>query len=260
MNHHFNTEIAKQYGLEEAILLENLYFWVKKNKANNQNYHNGYYWTYNSVKAFNELFDYITPSKISRALKNLEVNGLVKSGCFNTNKYDHTKWYTVTEKAKAFFENDVSILQNEKSKEEIEKSTCTESEITITDINTNDKTLMINTDKATSDEVPPAPKKQKHIFGEYKKVKLTDDEFEKLKTDYGEQRTLQAIQYLDEYKEMKGKKYQSDYLALRKWVFKALDEKDKPYSQKGAYDHIQSEREWHEKLDNMTPEEIDNLF
>lgn len=235
MNHHFNTEIAKQYGLEEAILLENLYFWVKKNKANNQNFHNGYYWTYNSVKAFNELFDYITPSKISRALKNLETNGLIKSGCFNTNKYDHTKWYTVTEKAKAFFENDVSILQNEKSKEEIEKSTCTKTEISITDINTNDKTLMINTDKATSEEVPPAPKKKpKHKYGEYQKVALTDDELEKLKTVYGEERTLQAIQYLDEYKAMKGKKYDSDYLAMRKWVFKALDEKQ-PFMKNDVY-------------------------
>ena len=152
MNHHFNTDVAKKYGLEEAILLENLYFWVKKNKANNQNYHDGYYWTYNSVKAFNELFDYITPSKISRVLKNLETNGLVKTGCYNTNKYDHTKWYTVTEKVKAFFENDVSILQNE-------ESTFEKTEITITDINTDDKTKMINTDKeADSNELPTVKK------------------------------------------------------------------------------------------------------
>jgi predicted phage replisome organizer len=88
--------------------------------------------------------------------------------------------------------------------------------------------------EATSDEVPPAPKKQKHIYGEYKKVKLTDDELEKLKTDYGEQRTLQAIQYLDEYKAMKGKKYDSDYLAMRKWVFKALDEKQ-PFMKNDVY-------------------------
>ena len=105
-------------------------------------------------------------------------------------------------------------------------------------LNTNRvNTKELNTDKeiySTSNEVPPAPKKQKHIFGEYKKVKLTDDEFEKLKTDYGEQRTLQAIQYLDEYKEMKGKKYQSDYLALRKWVFKALEEKQ-PFMKNDVY-------------------------
>ncbi len=260
MNHHFNTEIAKLYGLEEAILLENLYFWVKKNKANNQNFHNGYYWTYNSVKAFNELFDYITPSKISRALKNLEENGLVKSGCFNTNKYDHTKWYTVTEKVKAFFENETSILQNEKSKEEKEKSTCTESEISITDINTNNKTNMINTDvEVTSDEVPPAPKKQKHKHGEYQNVLLTDEELEKLKTDYGEEKTEQAIQYLSEAKEMKGYTYKSDYLAMKKWVFKALEEKSKPKYQNNNPLAYQDE-EWSRKLHSMTKEEIDNLF
>lgn len=99
-----------------------------------------------------------------------------------------------------------------------------------TNIQSTDISIAV-TEKSVS---TPAPKKQKHIFGEYKKVKLTDDEFEKLKTDYGEQRTLQAIQYLDEYKAMKGKKYQSDYLALRKWVFKALDEKQ-PFMKNDVY-------------------------
>ena len=41
MNHSFNVEIAKQYGIEKAILLENFFFWVAKNKANNKNIHEG---------------------------------------------------------------------------------------------------------------------------------------------------------------------------------------------------------------------------
>ena len=112
MYHQFNTKIAKQYGLEESILLENIYFWVKKNKANNQNYHNGKYWTYNTVKAFNELFDYIPETKIYRTLKNLEKCGLIEIDEFNENKYDHTKWYTVTEKTLKLFDDD---FKNEKS-------------------------------------------------------------------------------------------------------------------------------------------------
>ena len=34
MNHSFNVDIATKYGIEEAIVLENTYFWLEKNKAN----------------------------------------------------------------------------------------------------------------------------------------------------------------------------------------------------------------------------------
>ena len=147
MYHQFNTEIAKQYGLEESILLENIYFWVKKNKANNQNYHNGKYWTYNTVKAFNELFDYMTETKIYRALKKLKDCGLIEIGEYNENKYDHTKWYTVTSKAlellgeteKPNIQNEKQILQNEEPILQNEKSKLQNDKITITDNKPNNK-------------------------------------------------------------------------------------------------------------------------
>ena len=118
MYHQFNTEIAKQYGLEESILLENIYFWIKKNRANNQNYHNGKYWTYNSIRAFKILFDYMSESKIYRALKKLEEAGLIEIGDFNADRYKRPSWYTVTEKAIKLYkdnslQNETSTLQNE---------------------------------------------------------------------------------------------------------------------------------------------------
>lgn len=68
-------------------------------------------------------------------------------------------------------------------------------------------------------------KKQKHKYGEYKHILLTDEELNKLNNEYGEEKTQSAITYLDEYIEMKGTKYKSHYLALKKWVFEALEEK-----------------------------------
>lgn len=67
-------------------------------------------------------------------------------------------------------------------------------------------------------------KEKKNTHGEYMHVRLTDDEFEKLKADYGEADTLDAVKLLDEYIEMKGYKANSHYLALRKWVYRALEE------------------------------------
>ena len=138
MYHQFNTEIAKQYGIEESILLENIYFWVKKNKANNQNYHNGKYWTYNSIRAFKILFDYMSESKIYRALKKLEEAGLIEIGDFNADRYKRPSWYTVTEKAIKLYkdnslQNETSTLQNETSTLQNETSTLQNEISSITD-------------------------------------------------------------------------------------------------------------------------------
>ena len=67
-------------------------------------------------------------------------------------------------------------------------------------------------------------KEEKHRYGEYKHIYLTDRELEKLKADYGEEETKEAIKYLDEYIEMRGTVYKSHYLVIKKWVFTAVKE------------------------------------
>ena len=74
-------------------------------------------------------------------------------------------------------------------------------------------------------------KKVKNIYGEYKHVRLTSDEMEKLINDYGQQMTDDSIRFLDEYIEMKGYKAKSHYLCIRKWVINAVKDsnrKNKP--------------------------------
>ena len=65
----------------------------------------------------------------------------------------------------------------------------------------------------------------KNIYGEYKHVRLTQKQYDKLVDDYGEELLKAAIKYLDEYMQMKGKKYSDHNLVLRKWVFDAVKEK-----------------------------------
>lgn len=95
MEHHFHTEIAIKYGVEEAVIIYNLAYWITHNKANNKNFYDGYYWTYNSARAFEELFPYFNSKKISRLLNKLEEVGAIKSGNYNKVAYDRTKWYTI---------------------------------------------------------------------------------------------------------------------------------------------------------------------
>jgi hypothetical protein len=91
----FSTKDANQYGVDGAILLHHIRYWVAKNEANDKNYHDGSYWTYNSTNAFSKLFPFWTARKVGRLLQKLEDDGAILSGNFNEKKYDRTKWFTL---------------------------------------------------------------------------------------------------------------------------------------------------------------------
>ena len=105
MEHSFNVEIAKEYGIVEAILLKHIYYWILKNKANNKHFYDDNYWTYNSTKAFAELFPYLSKRQIEYSLKKLIDKGLIVKGNYNKVTYDRTSWYAITKLG-------YSILQN----------------------------------------------------------------------------------------------------------------------------------------------------
>lgn len=97
MPHCFEVELAEKYGILEAILLNYFRFWIQKNEANNVHFHDGRYWTYNSVKAFCDLFPYASVKMIRNALDHLEEVGLIMTGNFNQSPFDQTKWYALTD-------------------------------------------------------------------------------------------------------------------------------------------------------------------
>ncbi len=97
MQHSFDVEIAQKYGILEAILLENIYYWIKKNEANNKHFYDGKYWTYNSRKAFAEIFPYASEKQIRTALEKLIKNGLIITGNYNQDGRDRTLWYSLTD-------------------------------------------------------------------------------------------------------------------------------------------------------------------
>lgn len=95
--HSFDPQIAARVGVNAAVLYQNIVWWCAKNAANRRNEHDGRSWTYNSVKAWAELFPYLTGSQIRLALEKLENEGLILSGTFNEVGYDRTKWYCPSE-------------------------------------------------------------------------------------------------------------------------------------------------------------------
>lgn len=99
MTYTFDTDHAERFGVDEAIILQNLIFWISKNKANGINEHQGSTWTYSSASAFAKLFPFWSQRKISRVLSSLESQGVLQSGCFNKIAYDRTKWYSLVDES-----------------------------------------------------------------------------------------------------------------------------------------------------------------
>lgn len=63
-------------------------------------------------------------------------------------------------------------------------------------------------------------------------VSLTKEEFEKLSQEFGEAGANRMIEILNNYKGSSGKKYKSDYLAIRNWVISRYnDEQPKQQSE-----------------------------
>ena len=123
--HSFNIDEAVKHGVNKAVILYNIRYWLEQNLANRKNIHDGYVWTFNSARAFAELFPYIKPRSISRYLSELEEAGELISGTYNKVKYDKTKWYSMPSYAidDAISQNDQSIGQIDQSNSQIDEST-----------------------------------------------------------------------------------------------------------------------------------------
>lgn len=98
MIHLINVKVAVEYGVNAALIFNNIGYWVEKNRANNTNQRDGKTWTYNSIKAFSEIFPYLTKRQIELAIEKLEEGGVIETGCFNTDPKNRTKWYALTDK------------------------------------------------------------------------------------------------------------------------------------------------------------------
>ena len=95
--HTFDPEIAIQVGVNAAVVYRNLVFWVRHNEANRRNFHEGRYWTYNSLAAFDQQFPYLTAKQIRTALDKLVEAALILKGNFAEDRFKRATWYALGE-------------------------------------------------------------------------------------------------------------------------------------------------------------------
>lgn len=95
-----NTDLALVLGdLNEAIVLNQLNYWIEINKKAEKNLVDGKYWVYNSYSDWRiNNFPYWSEKTIQRTFTRLESKGIVISANYNKLAIDKTKWYTINTK------------------------------------------------------------------------------------------------------------------------------------------------------------------
>ena len=191
MKYVFDAEVAEICGVDGAVMLHNLQFWIEKNEANNKHFYDGRYWTYNSMKAFAQLFPFWSERQINRILTNLENDGYIITGNYNKVAYDRTKWYAITEMGYSILQNgDFHFTKqsngNDQTVEPIPDIN--------TDINTNNKPGIIS-----KEDVQTVITKWNSIDGikEIKLLKTGSKRYQSLKArveEYGLDAVIEAIE------------------------------------------------------------------
>nr|DAF63203.1 MAG TPA: hypothetical protein [Siphoviridae sp. ct7yc1] len=129
-----NTDLALVLGdLNEAIVLNQLNYWLGINRKVGKNFIDDRYWVYNSYSDWKAKdFPYWSEKTIQRTFTRLENKGVVVSANYNKLGIDKTKWYTIdTEKLQELvdeFNSDEDKMTNRQDNmtDRQDKMTCRE--------------------------------------------------------------------------------------------------------------------------------------
>ena len=121
--------LATLIGLNEAIVLQQIEYWtnikevadVKNIRSRNENYVDGYYWTYNTIEEWNKEFPFWSYDTVKRTLKKLRDKNLVITGNYNLKGYDRTLWYRVNHDEVIRLENSISAKCTNEENSHIEQ-------------------------------------------------------------------------------------------------------------------------------------------
>ncbi len=116
INYHFNIDEAQMFGVNEAIFISNLRYWIFQNKAENKNFHDGRTWSYNSQIAFTVLFPFWSVRSIRTITSKLIKEGIIMTGNYHADPYNRSLWYAFVDEEKAL-KTGFRLVENDKSVE-----------------------------------------------------------------------------------------------------------------------------------------------
>ena len=104
--------LAAKIGLNEAVVLQQIHYWLGISKHNIE----GRTWVYNTYEEWQKQLPFWSVSTIKRTIRSLEMLGLLLSENWNRMKMDKTKWYSIDYEKLQEFED--SLPENEATPKE----------------------------------------------------------------------------------------------------------------------------------------------
>ncbi|MWM72303.1 hypothetical protein GQL89_22485 [Escherichia coli] len=93
-----NTQLAMKIGLNEAIVLQQLHYWLRDTSSGMEC--DGVRWIYNTTEQWLEQFPFWSESTLKRAFASLKTLGLLRCEKLNKSKRDMTNFYTINYESK----------------------------------------------------------------------------------------------------------------------------------------------------------------
>src|SRR5690606_6099606 len=94
-SHSFDTGIAKELGVNCAIVYNHIVYWLRINAAKGQGIKEGVVWMYETQEQMAQFLEYLSINEVKKAVVKLLESGVLIKGNFNSNSFDKTNWYTV---------------------------------------------------------------------------------------------------------------------------------------------------------------------
>jgi hypothetical protein len=97
--HSFDIHLAEIYSIQEAILIKHFAYWIGVNRRLRRNFHEGRYWTYQTIEEIAAHFPYWSTDQINRIIRKLVKRKILLKGNFNKLKMDTTLWYAFADES-----------------------------------------------------------------------------------------------------------------------------------------------------------------
>jgi hypothetical protein len=91
-----DPDLAEMIGLNEALILQQVHYWINNREEVGINYHDGRYWVYNTISNWQKRnFRFLSEATIKRTFKALRSMGIIITAFYNDNTHNRTLWYSI---------------------------------------------------------------------------------------------------------------------------------------------------------------------
>lgn len=92
-NHTFDIKLAREFGIEEALLIHHFQYWIGLNKKRKKAFQEGRTWTFQTYQEIADHFPYLSYAKVRHAIDNLVKHNIIIRKNLNNNPMVKTPWF-----------------------------------------------------------------------------------------------------------------------------------------------------------------------